>query len=369
VRNRIHYIFETIIVLLFIAMIAHAQEQPLAEVARLRVAHYAVDAPALTVEADGTEITEDPLVFTSTAAHVEVGSGTINLVFMEDDTEIASAEIEVEAFQDYTAALIGQMADESVQVVLIPETQLVAEIRDLETPASYAILLHGISDGPTVDFTMDGETLRSGLTFGEFDVFSVTPGPHDILVTFTEDPDNILFQNSGETPPATDLLLLTVMAGSYPDTLDVTGAVSRLPDRSVIDFLQNPDPAGDNSFETLLEAIEIAGLTETLSTEGAFTLFAPTDAAFAAVPDTVREQLFADPDALRVLLENHIVDDVFVLRDLAAPLTLTSRQDTTITLTPVDGDIHVNEQAALLFGGFPVVTNGNVIGISEVLLP
>lgn len=353
----------------FSAVAISAQESGTAT-ARIRVANYVIDAPELTVTLDGEVITEALLAFQAAAPHVEVEPGMHDIAFGNgSDTILASAHIEPEAASDYTVALIGQVADESVQIVIIPETELVASLRDLENPASYAILLHGISNAPSVDFNLDGETLREGLTFGQFDVFSITQAPHDILVTFSDDPDQVLFENSGETPPANDLLLLTVMVGSYPDALDVTGAVSRLPDRSVIDFLRDTSDGEGSQFDTLLAALESTGLGVALAEEGVFTLFAPTDAAFDALPAATRDSLFADADALREVLLGHVVDEVFVLRDVTEDVTVTSRQGTDITLRPSGEVIFVNDSAAMLFGGFPVVTNGNVIGIDQVLLP
>lgn len=364
-----HKIFWLGILMLLNFLSVQAQGSPIEGMARLRVAHYVLDAPALTVTVDDNILTEGTLEFRGTAAHVDVTAGEATIRFQHGNEVLAAGIVVLETNQDYTAALIGQVADSSVQVVLIPETELVAKVRDLANPASYAVLLHGISNGPTVDFTLDGNMLRSGLRFGEYDVFSISAAPHDILVTFTDDPQSILFQNTGETPPGNDLLLLTVMVGNHPDQLDVTGAVSRLPDRSVLTFLQSAQDAEGNGFNTLLEAIETAGLSELLATEGAFTLFAPTDAAFAALPAETRELLFAYPEALRAVLMGHIVDDVFIMQEVTEPLILTSRQGTPIHLASVDTTLQVNEQATILFGSFPVVTNGNVIGIDQVLIP
>jgi uncharacterized surface protein with fasciclin (FAS1) repeats len=352
-----------------LALCVSPLEATSAPVARLRVANYVIDAPSLSATVGTETITADPLPFGKASPHNDVAAGTIDVAFRDGEKVIATAKVVVEAQYDYTAALIGQIADGSVRVVIIPESGIVAAVRDAKVPASYAILLHGISNGPAVDFSLDGKILREGLKFGEYDVFSISKEPHDILVTFSGDSTAVLFQNEGETPPANDLLLLTVMAGRYPDTLDVTGAVSRLPDRSVIDFLRTATDSAGSGFTTLLEALEVTGLAETLQVEGAFTLFAPTDAAFAALPEETRALLFAYPDALRAVLLGHIVDEVFVLRDLADQKIVRSRQGTEIRIQADGEAFQINEQVALLFGGFPVVTNGNVIGIDRLLVP
>lgn len=341
---------------------------------RLRLAHYVVDAPEVDIYING-ELATEALAFQKATPHLDVADGEHEIVIVAtgaplDDALIGPETIALDKGNDYTLALIGQVADESLQPVLINETELVASVRDVNNPASYAILLHGISDGPAIDFMMDGEIYMESLAFGEYDVVAVTLAPHDIVVAFADDPNKVLFQNSGETPPSNDLLLFTVMVGDYPDNLDVTGAVSRLPDRTLIDFLASFDEDDPVQFTTLLAAIEAAGLTETLAQEGVFTVFAPTDEAFAQLPADDLEALLADADALRELLLYHVVADIFTTRDLEETARFTTLSGLELTVAPNEGgDFVVNDAASILFGGFPVVMNGNVIAIDAVLLP
>merc|ERR1712105_111655 len=61
------------------------------------------------------------------------------------------------------------------------------------------------------------------------------------------------------------------------------------------------------SLSTLLAAVKAAGLVETLSGEGPFTVFAPTNDAFAKIPADVLNGLLADKDALTKVLLRHVV--------------------------------------------------------------
>ena len=63
----------------------------------------------------------------------------------------------------------------------------------------------------------------------------------------------------------------------------------------------------DGSYKTLTEAIGKAGLTRTLQVGGPFTVFAPSDAAFAKLPKAEVEELLADRDKLREVLKYHVV--------------------------------------------------------------
>jgi transforming growth factor-beta-induced protein len=76
-------------------------------------------------------------------------------------------------------------------------------------------------------------------------------------------------------------------------------------------------------FSTLLAAVDAAGLTSTLRSNGPFTVFAPTDAAFAAVPQATLNALLADPAALAAVLGYHVVPG---LVEASQAVTLTSAQ-------------------------------------------
>ena len=74
----------------------------------------------------------------------------------------------------------------------------------------------------------------------------------------------------------------------------------------------------DGAFETLVHALEVSGLADTLTGAGRLTLFAPTDAAFAQLPPAQLAALLADPEALRDLLLAHVPTQPVGISDLAA---------------------------------------------------
>jgi transforming growth factor-beta-induced protein len=71
------------------------------------------------------------------------------------------------------------------------------------------------------------------------------------------------------------------------------------------------------SFSTLVEAIKKADLAETLSSDGPFTVFAPTDEAFARLPADFDEALLHDKRALREVLKYHVVSGEITSSDVA----------------------------------------------------
>lgn len=96
--------------------------------------------------------------------------------------------------------------------------------------------------------------------------------------------------------------------------------------------------AGDSSFSTLVTAVKAAELAETLSGEGPFTVFAPTDEAFAALPEGTLENLLKpeNRDSLRKVLTYHVVSGDLMAKDLS------SGQVATVEGNPVEVQVSSN---------------------------
>ncbi len=125
--------------------------------------------------------------------------------------------------------------------------------------------------------------------------------------------------------------------------------------------------AGDASLSTLAELLQTAGLTETLSGEGAYTVFAPTNDAFATLPPPVVDYLNANPAFLAQVLNYHVVDGALMAADVAAGDATTLDMDNTVALTVDDMGVHVND--ATVVAADTVASNGVVHTIDTVLLP
>lgn len=87
---------------------------------------------------------------------------------------------------------------------------------------------------------------------------------------------------------------------------------------------------GDESLSTLVELVQAAGLVETLSGEGTFTVFAPTNEAFEMVPPEALEELKNDPEKLKMVLLYHVLPEKVVAADLENDLTLTTQEGTNL---------------------------------------
>jgi uncharacterized surface protein with fasciclin (FAS1) repeats len=126
----------------------------------------------------------------------------------------------------------------------------------------------------------------------------------------------------------------------------------------------------DGRFTTLVAALEAAGLVETFAGEGAYTVFAPTDEAFAALPEGTVESLLADPQgALTDVLLYHVVEGAVMAEDVvgltAAPTLL--GQDIAVSVDG-DGQVFLNDSIQVIITDIEA-SNGVVHVIDAVLVP
>jgi len=125
--------------------------------------------------------------------------------------------------------------------------------------------------------------------------------------------------------------------------------------------------AGNPDFETLVAAVTAADLVETLSGEGPFTVFAPTDAAFEALPEGLLDALLLpeNKDALTSILTYHVLPAEVMAADVTAGDVATV-EGSTIAIT-TEGGVMVNEATVVT----PDVdaSNGVIHAIDGVLVP
>jgi uncharacterized surface protein with fasciclin (FAS1) repeats len=128
--------------------------------------------------------------------------------------------------------------------------------------------------------------------------------------------------------------------------------------------------ANDGRFNTLLSLAEQAGLMSALeSTSSAYTLFAPTDEAFEAVPDKLMEEWLADPEgALNVILSYHVVPDRLSINQIATDDYLPTVEGRPLVVT-TDEDIQVYLNGRPIQDFNILASNGLIHVVDEVILP
>ena len=132
------------------------------------------------------------------------------------------------------------------------------------------------------------------------------------------------------------------------------------------DIVQTATEAG--SFKTLLAAVKAAGLVETLQGKGPFTVFAPTDAAFAALPAGTLDGLLKDPAALKKILLYHVVSGSVTADKVVGLTSATSVEGSPIAISVKDGTVYLNDSAKVVTPDV-MASNGVIHVIDKVILP
>ena len=122
------------------------------------------------------------------------------------------------------------------------------------------------------------------------------------------------------------------------------------------------------SFGTLLQAATAAGLVDTLKGEGPFTVFAPTDEAFAALPAGTLDSLLADPEALKQILLYHVVSGKVTADQVVNLTSADSVAGPAIAIAVKDGTVYLNDSAKVVTTDIEA-SNGVIHVIDAVILP
>ncbi len=132
--------------------------------------------------------------------------------------------------------------------------------------------------------------------------------------------------------------------------------------QSIVDIaVADPD-----NFSTLVAALTAANLVEALDGDGAFTVFAPTDEAFSALPEGTIDYLLDNIDILTQVLTYHVVSGEAFSTDLSNGQSLTTLQGDSLTVS-IDGTVMINDATVVI----PDVdaSNGVIHVIDAVLVP
>jgi uncharacterized surface protein with fasciclin (FAS1) repeats len=125
----------------------------------------------------------------------------------------------------------------------------------------------------------------------------------------------------------------------------------------------------NGSFETLVAAVTAAELVDTLNGEGPFTVFAPVDAAFAALPEgTVATLILPEnKEKLQSILTYHVVAGKVLSSDLSDGMEATTVNGASLTIRLEDGKVFVNDAEVVIAD--VLTDNGIVHAINTVLIP
>ncbi len=142
--------------------------------------------------------------------------------------------------------------------------------------------------------------------------------------------------------------------------LSLSAHAARLETDVVDTAVASPD------FKTLVTAVVAADLVDTLKSEGPFTVFAPTDEAFAKLPAGTVEALLNDIPTLTKILTFHVVAKEVTPFKLKFKKSLTTVQGEKVEITKRNGKTYINDSKIL---ASLKVKNGIIYVIDSVLLP
>ncbi|MCW4009473.1 MAG: fasciclin domain-containing protein [Candidatus Bathyarchaeota archaeon] len=125
------------------------------------------------------------------------------------------------------------------------------------------------------------------------------------------------------------------------------------------------------NFKTLYAATKAAGLVETLNTKGPFTVFAPTDEAFAKLPAGTVESLLKDIPKLKSILTYHVVEGKVLAADAAKLKTAKTLQGQELKIDAARWHLHSNIKIndANVIKADVMADNGVIHVIDKVLMP
>ena len=279
-------------------------------------------------------------------------------------------------------------------VIHVIDTIIQPETRDIVQVAAedgrFETLVTAVEAAGLVE-TLQGE--------GPFTVFAPTDDAFEAL------PDGTLDALLNDIPALTDILLYHVAEGkvmasdvmerSLAEMLQGQNVDIKVEDGSVfidgaqvvitdieasngvihvIDAVIQPETrdivqvaAEDGRFETLVTAVEAAGLVETLQGEGPFTVFAPTDDAFAALPDGTLDSLLNDIPALTDVLLYHVVEGKVMSTEVVTMSEAETALGESVSISVMDGKVMVGDAQVIITD--LETSNGVIHVIDAVLIP
>ncbi|ETX10127.1 Nex18 symbiotically induced protein [Roseivivax halodurans JCM 10272] len=155
---------------------------------------------------------------------------------------------------------------------------------------------------------------------------------------------------------------LALSAAAAITAAGATGAAAQ--EMNIVETAQD---AGN--FQTLLSAAESAGLVETLTGEGPYTVFAPTDEAFEALPEGTVDELLMEEnqDQLTSILTYHVVPGAVMSADLEDGMEAETVEGSSVTIS-IDGDTVMVGDATVTQPDIEA-SNGVIHVIDSVLMP
>jgi uncharacterized surface protein with fasciclin (FAS1) repeats len=360
-------------VLVVILLLSLASFVGAADFTHVRVAHLSPDTPAVEVFLNGESSGIQTLEFGDISGWVELPAGTYSVAVAPagagiDSAAIGPANFTLPAGAWITVAATGSLTDGTLGADVINE-----DYSPIPAGESRVTVFHGIEDAPAVDVILpDGTALISNLTFGEYDTLSVPAGTYDLAVVAAGtsgpavidlsgtalDNQTYYFVAASNRLSAPQVALSAVSLGTVEPLFGKTFA-----NRTIAEIA-----AGDARFSTLVTALQAADLVDTLNGAGNFTVFAPTNAAFAQLPAGTLDAVLADKELLTNILLYHVLGGKALSTDVVELTSFNPLAGGSVTVNVTDNGVFLNDNIQLVITDIQA-TNGVIHVIDGVLIP
>lgn len=332
--------------------------------ALVRAIHLSPDAPAVDLFIDDGLVTQG-LTYTNFVGPAQLPAGTRNLKVKAANTTttVINADLNLEAGRRYSVFAAGKLAQ--IAPLVLEDTRYVAR------NAAKLRVLHGSPSAPRVDVYLS----RPGTDIDRIDpilenvpfksvssYFRIRPGGLRVRVTLP-DTKTVVIDSGALQVKAGDVL--TAVAIDKPNTPGQFSAIvidekkfnaPTTAPKSIVEIA-----AGDPRFSTLVSALTASNLVPTLQGAGPFTVFAPTNDAFAKLTS------IPGGDALKRVLLYHIARGKFTAAQLAGNYLLMHNGER-VTAELVDGSLILNGVVKVVMADIQA-SNGIVHVIDTVLIP
>ena len=336
--------------------------------ALVRAVHLSPDAPAVDVYADDALLTED-LTYTNYVGPAPLPAGSRNLKVKAANTAttVIDANLDLEAGRRYSVYAAGKLAQ--IAPLVLEDTRYKAR------NAAKLRVLHGAASAPRVDVYLS----RPDTDLGKIDpilenipfksissYFRIRPGGLRVRVTLP-DTKTVVIDSGTLQVKAGDVL--TAVAIDKPKDSGKFSAI--LIDETKFNAPTTTPPApksiveiavGNPAFSTLVSALQKARLVEALSGKGPFTVFAPTNDAFAKL------SAIPDGEALKQVLLYHVASGKFDARALLEKGEVTTLQGKKVKVEKIGNDVILNGIVKVVTADIQA-SNGVIHVIDTVLIP
>jgi transforming growth factor-beta-induced protein len=273
------------------------------------------------------------------------GTPTMNIV----DTAVAAGDFGTLVTALQAAGLDATLADETQSFTVFAPTDAAFAMIDPETlnlliadtDALSSVLLQHVVSGEVnsvTAYTLNGSS-------------ATTASGAAIPVAINTELDTLTF--GGATVQTTDIYTTNGIIHVI-DTVVIADVELPTPAASIVDVA-----VSNGSFTTLVAALQATGLDTVLDDqESTFTVFAPTDAAFALLGQDTIDALLADPDTLKDILLYHVISGSEILQDAAITVAQSESNK---------ADMANGRQTALTLAGSTLYINKSAVSLADVM--